>query len=447
MEESADLKAFGSGWTLGLLLRLAKERYKSTRFSNYSFERIKSFQLERIREMVSWAYERSPFYKTKFRAIDFNPKEIEGFSDFECLPLTTKDELLNVPPEQLIAQGCNTEHCIKSVTSGSSGQVLSVFYDRKALAKYMSAGLTSYSMGMNWKPWFRQVSIYTSPHPAGRLLDRYWLSYINTVQATPNLVDHLSRTKPHFVSCYPSVLEELRSFFEDSDLRPPSLRAIYVHSEASTQSERDELSRFFGCPVIDEYSTEELNRIATQCTYQNYHLFEDLNYIEVTNSDGKNVDHGASGYVVGTHLANYTMPLIRYCQGDQAVVRSLECPCGRRSRMLSALHGRANESFVLPSGRTLSSGYLLDMAYSLILDHPEAIREFCLVQEKIDLIRIEIRPGPEFSSGQIPGIRDRVVKFLDEPVKIEVTTPSTLTRLVSGKRHPIICKLKPDERR
>jgi hypothetical protein len=92
----------------------------------------------------------------------------------------------------------------------------------------------------------------------------------------------------------------------------------------STQTERDEMSRLFGCPVLDEYSSEELTRIAAQCVHLTYHVFEDINYMEVVDEEGRLAQ--GPGVLVGTNLHNKAMPIIRYLQNDLGFIETRIAP-------------------------------------------------------------------------------------------------------------------------
>jgi phenylacetate-CoA ligase len=210
----------------------------------------------------------------------------------------------------------------------------------------------------------------------------------------------------------------------------------------STQDERDYLGDRFGCLVYDEYSTEELTRIAAQCKEKRYHLFEDICYVEIVSSkESQPVGPNVQGKVIGTYLHNYTMPFIRYRQGDYASLSNESCPCGRTFRTLSGIIGRKNDSFVLPSGRILSSGFLLDTAYSLLLEIDADIADFCMVQEQRDYILLEVVPGQRFSEESAVKIQRHLARLIGEPVTVAVKQVRMLYKTEAGKRNPIISKV------
>ena len=60
-------------------------------------ERLRAFQLEALKTVVTRAYRRSAFYRSKMDAVDVVPEAIEQLEDVSKLPFTTKDELRQDP--------------------------------------------------------------------------------------------------------------------------------------------------------------------------------------------------------------------------------------------------------------------------------------------------------------------------------------------------------------
>jgi phenylacetate-CoA ligase len=220
------------------------------------------------------------------------------------------------------------------------------------------------------------------------------------------------------------------------------LRAISVSSEPSSQREREQLSRRFGCGVYDEYATEELTRVASQCTHGTYHVFEDVVHLEVLAPTSDQVlEPGEPGEVVGTYLHNFAMPFIRYRQGDAARLEPSRCGCGRTFMELSELRGRRLDAFVLPSGRVLTSGWLLDASYSFLLDVAAEIAAFRLIQHSLDHVEILLVPGRGWRADMATAVRARFVELVGEPLRVEVRLVDAIARSPAGKHQPIISHL------
>lgn len=403
---------------------------------------IEGYQLRALRRLIAGAYERVPLYRDKYRAAGVRPRDLRTLADLALFPTVTKAEIVAAYPDRALARGLDPGACLVSRSSGSTGVVVDVVHraDRvsiQGLAMNRLLGLyTAYL------PWHRFVYVYTSEYPARSLLGAYPMTLIPTLAPTPAIVARLRELRPHLLACYPSHLRAIAHELGPSGCRALRLRAISVSSEPSTQAERDDLGRLFGCGVFDEYSTEELTRVAAQCRDGTYHLFEDVAHVEVVDPDRDRVlPDGERGEVVGTYLHNHAMPFIRYRQGDLAAVSAPGCRCGRTFRVLSGLGGRKLDRFVLPSGRVLTSGWLLDATYSFLFDVGADIAAFTLIQEAPDLVTIEIVPGRAYSPATSDAIERRFRELVGEPITVQVALRSEPRRSAAGKHHPIVSRV------
>jgi phenylacetate-CoA ligase len=397
----------------------------------WSHDEMQAWQFARIQPLVRHAWTNVPFYRQLYTAASFRPDDLRSWADFQRLPTVTKDDVIANYPARMLADGLSPEHLIVSRSSGSSGKVLDIAYDSRAMVTYTLAGLRLYQMGFSYRPWHRQLYIYTSPYPFRSLFGLYPLHFISTLSPVDEIVAAIKRVRPDLLVCYPSHLQQIARAMTDADCSTLPLKSISVNSEMSTQAERDALAERFHCPVLDEYSSEELTRVAAQCRHKTYHLFEDINYIE-TQSDG---------VIVGTNLHNYAMPMIRYVQNDLGAIEVRPCDCGWRFRHLVNLQGRKNDSFILPSGKVLSSGFLLDATYEFLLAYRTAVKDFCLIQEATDRVVLQIVAGTGWDSDIERKITQRFREFLGSDVEFHVATVAICDKTKTGKRNPIINRI------
>jgi len=417
------------------LLSLARAAVLDGRFlratPHYSPDRMRAWQWDRLTRLVRHAWEHVPFYRDLYRAACFLPEDLRTWDDFHRLPTVTKDQVIANFPDRTLARGYRLDDLVVSRSSGSSGKVLDIAYDSQAMVIYTLAGLRLYDMGFSYRPWHRQLYIYTSPYPLDSLFGLYPLDFLSTLTPIPEIIARLKSGKPDLLVCYPSHLKQIDQQLTDADLAKISLRGISVNSEMSTQAERDYLAKRFRCPVLDEYSSEELTRIAAQCRCGAYHIFEDINYLESR----------PDGVLLGTNLHNYAMPMIRYEQNDLGRIEEKSCACGWRFRHLTGLQGRKNDSFILPSGLVISSGFLLDATYEILLTHRTAVRDFCLVQQARERVILEIVPGEGWTTAIAEAIDRRFATFFESGVAFAITPVEVCSKTKSGKRNPIISRV------
>ena len=57
-------------------------------------EELEILQLERLRKIIAWTYDKSAFYQRTFQANAVKPEDIQSLADVSKLPLMTRDELV-----------------------------------------------------------------------------------------------------------------------------------------------------------------------------------------------------------------------------------------------------------------------------------------------------------------------------------------------------------------
>lgn len=410
------------------------------RTPHFSRDEMLHWQWQKITRLVQHAHANVPFYRDLYAEAGFAPGDLRGWEDFHRLPTVTKQQVVAAYPDRIIAKGHDIDDLVISRSSGSSGTPMDIAYDAEAMSIYTLAGLRLYGMGFRYLPWNRQLYIYTSPYPLNSMFGLYPMTFVPTLAPVPEIIAALRSARPDLLVCYPSHLRQIADAMTDADLAAIHLRAISVNSEMSTQAERDYLAARFGCPVLDEYSSEELTRIAAQCRCGTSHVFEDINYME-TLADPHRPD--GVGALVGTNLHNFAMPMIRYEQNDFGQIGETSCSCGWRFRALTRFEGRRNDSFLLPSGRTLSSGFLLDATYEILLTYRKEVRDFCLIQTEPGRVTLEVVAGPGWDAALAGRIGARLETLLGPGVTVGVETVGACTKTRSGKRNPIISHVRP----
>lgn len=421
---------------LGILTRMFTQGRFLHRTPFWPREQMRDWQFQRIQKLVQHAYDHIPFYGELYRSVGFAPGDLKSWGDFARLPLVSKDQVIANFPDRMLKAGTNLDELIVSRSSGSSGKVLDIAYDVDAMILYILAGLRLYKMCFHYRPWHRQLYIYTSPYPMNSLLGSYPCKFVSTLAPISEILSALRQYRPHLLVCYPSHLKQILQAASADDLAEMRPQAISVNSEMSTQAERDDVASLLRCTVLDEYSSEELTRIAAQCRHKTYHIFEDINYIETLDARGDST--ASPGTIVGTNLHNFAMPMIRYQQNDLAKVEDSSCPCGWRFRRLLNLEGRRNDSFELPSGRILTSGFLLDATYEFLLAYRTAVRDFCLIQQSKSCIVLQIVPGAGWDETVGGKIAVRFREFLEGEIPFEIQVVTECEKTRSGKRNPII---------
>ena len=93
---------------------------------------IREIQLERLKHIVAYAYERVPMYRQRFDSIGLKPEHIKTFKDIENIPFTTKDDLREHYPFGLFAVPMKQIVRLHA-SSGTTGKPIVGGYTRKDL--------------------------------------------------------------------------------------------------------------------------------------------------------------------------------------------------------------------------------------------------------------------------------------------------------------------------
>lgn len=86
------------------------------------FEEIERKQLERIKNLVTLAYEKIPVYREKYQKEGFEPSDLKSWDDYHRLPVITKDELIDAFPHRCVNPDCRIDDLFPTRSSGSSGK-------------------------------------------------------------------------------------------------------------------------------------------------------------------------------------------------------------------------------------------------------------------------------------------------------------------------------------
>jgi len=399
---------------------------------------LEGFALRRARAMAAHAARRVPIYRARYAEAAVDAAAVRSWSDFSRLPLMDKATVRDGFPTRSVAEGTDLRRCLLSTSSGSSGQVMTIPHRADRFWPYLlsSRRMLAWACGGRYPFWWRQAYVYTSEYPLLRVPGLYPLVFIPTAAEPAAILDALERVRPQLLHTYPTVLRDLVAL-APGRMRKLGLRGVSVGSELSTQAERDAWAEAVGTRVRDEYSSEELGRIASQCPDGRYHLHEDVVKTEIVDEDGRPTRD--LGEVVGTELHNRTMPFVRYRQGDLARISDEACPCGRHTRLLVELEGRRNDGFVLASGRTLAAGFLLDVSYRAILrGRDDVVAAYRFVQRDPARADFEVVPGPGWSPGDEAAIAASLAAELPAELTVRVASVPSIERGPGGKRSTIV---------
>ena len=401
---------------------------------------VMEYRDRQLRRLITHAYEQVPFYQQLFAKHGLKPRHIRTAADLSRIPITTREDLQNARPDQLIARGVSAGSLIVRQTSGSSGKPLSVrrtWLEERIHNALAARTLRSYGLRITGRHCY-----VMSPRGFrdNRLLQRaaellgLWRHHdvVNCFQSPEEMLRNLLELRPDAISGFPVVLARLSQAVSQEALRSLKVRFLTTGGEVMTPLMRRQISEGFGAPVHDVYGSQEFHLLAWECPQGgDFHVADDGLVLEVVRGDAA-VEEGETGEVVGTNLHSFAMPIIRYQLGDVVTRGTEPCPCGQPFSTIRAIRGRMRDYFLLPGDRVVHP-YQLAFAVGAEQEIAPWIREFQMVQERQDLVVMRVIPFFPPSPDILAGLQRRTRDVLGDGVTFEVSLVSQLELDPSGK--------------
>ena len=376
---------------------ISKEWRLMERMNNATEQALITLQNQRLQSLVQHCYANVPYYTRVFDERGLKPEDIQCREDLQKLPILTK-QLVREHFEELISKDVATRRHQNGSTGGSTGTPLRYKTDIQ-------------TWNMQWASSFRAWEWY-GYHVGERMLtlggnslvkikkrltpkDIFDLYIMRNMKRSSAEVDDAAMQahyeaymayKPKAMRGYASSLVILARYIAKKNLPVLPMICILTTGEILMPEYRKTLQEVFGCPVYDEYGAGDGGVDAHECLLQDgLHISEERCVIEITNKDGNVLRDWEIGYVTSTDLGNYVFPFIRYQVGDMAYIKPEKCACGRASRVIGQVIGRAGKLLYNKQGVPISPTMLPIMLYRDNDYHNEAN---CVIYNKIDQFQI-----------------------------------------------------------
>lgn len=285
-------------------------------------------------------------------------------SDFDknewgIIPFISREELYDYT--KFISKEYSVEQLVKSSTSGSTGKVLSVYWNRDDLyASYLSLWRVR-NREYNILPTDRRCQFHTVSETNYNTKEGYEISSPRAVLSKDKRVLSFSKIdlnndilfgyykkvnefRPKWFFSQPSTMFLFSSFIIKNNLSALEfvefieLTGEYLEASYLTMIK----SAFPKAIIANNYGCQEVNGIAYTCKCGNMHCLEDNVFVEIVKS--KKDCHADGGNICVTSLRNWAMPIIRYKLDDIGYFeRDKVCDCGSRNRILKLIAGRNND--------------------------------------------------------------------------------------------------------
>jgi phenylacetate-CoA ligase len=279
--------------------------------------------------------------------------------------LLDKSILRQAPLQDRLHIGRRKRHLATELSSGSSGEPLMVYSDRKALWARRLAFLRAL-MHCGYCPSQRLFLLTSRRRSRGSSITGW--HYASIGEDTALLARRAADLAPRVLYGPLSTLELLAEHVTEHLPRLPSLRFVVSTAEQLTPERERTLERAFGVPIADFYGMTEFGLVAYRPPGSRIYLPARsslvLEFVAVPH------DRAVEQLVV-SDLAERTCPLLRYDTGD--FVRRDPT---RVDLPILGFAGRDFDCILLPNGERISP-YRIDIA----LEHLPDVKAFEVVQQ------------------------------------------------------------------
>jgi phenylacetate-CoA ligase len=355
-----------------------------------TLEKLRDYQLKKLRDIIEYTKENSHFYREKFKNI--NPYYIKNLFDFsKIVPFTLSEELSNKPLDFL----CVPQHLVSRIvtlkTSGTTGNRKRIFFTERDLERtidFFHNGMKNLvskgdrvlilmpgdyygSVGDLLKKGLKRLgcdSLVLGPVREGiKILEILKRETFDCIVGIPIQVYQLTRWKMAYEK-YKGL--KLKSVLLSADYVPNSIKKA--------------IKEGFNCPVFTHYGMTEMGfGGGVECSYlSGYHMREADLYFEIIDPiSGKVLPNGDYGEVVFTTLIREGMPLIRYRTGDYARFIKEDCRCSHVLPRMDYVRGRISETINI-GDINLDIGTLDEIMFTIenLIDYKAYIVEGIILQ-------------------------------------------------------------------
>lgn len=372
---------------------------------------MRAWQLSAIRDLLSYVYEKSPYYRELFHKNDLRSVSIESLKDFESIPVTTKAELQTRNADFLcVGKASIIDYCSTSGTLGIPVQIPLSERDLERLAyneyfTFNTAGVSKDDVVQLMLSLDRQfmagIAYWLGSRKAGATI-------VRGGPGNPAMqFELINRMKSTVLVAVPSFVVSLiaHAFENNIDLNKlPVKKIICIGENIRTEefqnnSLADRITRNWNVKLFSTYASTEMQTAFTECEHgKGGHHQAGLLYFEILDENNQSLPPGQYGELTITTLGVEAMPLIRYKTGDICKYVESSCSCGRLGYRISPIKGR-KQQMVKYKGTSVYPQAIFNA-----LDGNEFIVDYVVKAQKNDMgtddLEIVIATEMDFAAAQ-----------------------------------------------
>ncbi len=347
---------------------------KGVRRLRWDAGRLAAERERRLRELLVYAADRSPFWRERLAG-----RDLASFteSDLPSLPILTRPEMMGEFDRLVTVPGLTLARVQQHVDSLDGDRYLDDQYRAIVTSGYTGtaafhvygwdAFVTFVMQGSRWtgrrgedpdavlaqcfscsarheSGAFYACSSFESGGPASHCFD--------ATLPLDEIVDGLNNVRPNVQALqgWPSLIRELalEAIAGRLTITPTW---VSVAGELCTAPVREAVRSAWGIEASEFWGCSE-GTYAFPCGVgEGMHIADDLVILEPADADGNVVPYGQPAQrMLLTNLFNLAQPLIRYDLADAVTMTDEPCPCGCAHRRITSINGRINGVFEYEGG-------------------------------------------------------------------------------------------------
>jgi len=367
---------------------------------------ISDEQDRKLRDLLIYLSQNSPFYKELFSKNHVVIDNIKTIADLVNIPTTTKDDVQQRNNDFL----CVPSHRVAEYmsTSGTLGSPVTIALTENDLQRLATNEYNSFLCADGSKHDTYQLML---------TLDRQFMAGIayymgirkigaGIIRLGPGVPamqwETILRLKPTAIVAVPSFILKLIQYAKDNGIdinRTSVKKAICIgenirNSDFSLNILGRKITEAWNIKLYSTYASTEMQTAFTECGEgRGGHYQPDLLIVELLDENNQPVGADTPGEVTITTLGVEGMPLLRYKTGDICMYDDEPCGCGRPTLRLTPLMGRKKQMIKF-KGTTLYPPALFDL-----LNEMDEVLDFVIEVDAneigLDQVLLYIAPSEE----------------------------------------------------
>jgi phenylacetate-coenzyme A ligase PaaK-like adenylate-forming protein len=356
--------------------------------SHSSTQKIEGIQNKKLRYFIQHKIPFSPYYNKLFKKNKINFSDIKTVDDLKKIPFTIKKDIAptkNKPKKHADFILQPTKDTIKKYSSKLdllkySLNKNSVFSEFKPIHLHFTTGrtanavpflYTSYDLEKLREAGRRMMDIVNvgrgdklvnafpyAPHLA------FWATFFaaeaieifavhtggGKILGTDKIIKTIESTKASLLAFIPGYAYHLLREAKNKKASFSNVKKIFFGGERVPKGLREKIKSMLTSlgsknpEIFATYAFTEGKIVWAECKENSgYHLYPDMEFIEIIDKNGENVGENEKGEIVYTALDFRGTVVLRYKTGDIGSITNEKCVCGRTIPRLSSEIERSSE--------------------------------------------------------------------------------------------------------